>query len=161
MSLVWQPDDAKDLLSEVTLTAYENFESLKQPDQFVYFLFGIARNLYLKKLRKQKFQMGLKQYSFENLAISGTSNDQMCRRELSVLLSRLKPNEQECVTLFEIAGFSYEEIAKIQNISLAMVKTNIFQARQKLKIEIELEEERFSNAANDQKNKLLITGGKS
>ncbi|MCF8254066.1 MAG: RNA polymerase sigma factor [Bacteroidia bacterium] len=142
-SLIWQSEDAKDLVSEVTLEAFERFETLRQPEQFAYFLFAIARNLYLKKVRRQKFHAPWNREKMEDLDGGETSEDSLQRRELANLLGKLKPQQQEAITLFEVAGFKYEEIAQIQKVSLSKVKTDIYQARQRLKDLVELENARL------------------
>ena len=114
-SLIWQPDEAKDLLSDVTLEAFENFEKLREPSQFVYFLFGIARNLYLKELRGKKFQLPWDKDKMENLDGGVISEESLQRKELATLLGKLKPHQQDAITLFEVAGFKYEEIAEMMS----------------------------------------------
>lgn len=150
-SLIWQPDEAKDLISDVTLEAFENFEKLREPNQFVYFLFGIARNLHLKKLRRKKFQMPWDKDKMENLDGGIISEESLQRNELATLLGKLKPHQQDAITLFEVAGFKYEEIAEMQAVSLSKVKTDIYQARQKLKQIIEIEEEKYNKALAEPK----------
>ncbi len=145
-SLVWQPDDAKDLISDITLQAYENFERLKQADHFVYYLFGIARNLYLKKIRRQKFQLPWNAASMEEITGSIEADETLQKRELATLLSKLKPVQQEAITLYEVAGFSYEEIAGIQQTNLSSVKSHLFKARQTLKAILEKEQMRLQKA---------------
>lgn len=156
-SLVWQQDDAKDLISEVTLQAFENFERVKQADQFVYYLFGIARNLYLKKLRRQKFQLPWNADKMEEFIGSDQADETLQKRELAVLLNKLKPAQREAITLYEVAGFSYEEIAGIQQSSLSNVKSHIYKARQTLKGILEKEEMQLKRAEKmGQKNNIKM-----
>lgn len=156
-SLVWQQDDAKDLISEVTMQAFEKFESVKQTDQFVYFLFGIARNLYLKKLRRQKFQLPWNEDKMDEFIGSDPADETLQKRELATLLSKLKPAQQEAITLYEIAGFSYDEIAGIQQTSLSNVKSHIYKARQTLKAILEKEDMRLKKVEKmGQKNNIKM-----
>ncbi|MBC7383709.1 MAG: RNA polymerase sigma factor [Bacteroidia bacterium] len=158
-SLIWQPDDAKDLISEVTLQAYENFERIKQPDQFVYYLFGIARNLFLKKLRRQKFQLPWNDVVMQQLAGSEHAEALVQQKELANLLAQLKPAQQEALTLFEVAGFSYEEIAGIQQTALSNVKAHIYKARQTMKAVMEKEERRVQHVEKMEEASRLKAGG--
>ncbi len=149
-TLVWQKEDAKDLISEITLQAFERFDSIKHKEQFVFFLFGVARKLFLKKLRRQKFNA--KWNDDEMNAVEGYhhADDGIKKGELAGLLGQLPPLQQEAITLFEVAGFSYEEIAGIQQMSLSRVKSNIFKGRQSLKEIVARENERlvYINASN-------------
>ena len=54
-SFVWDKEQAKDLISEVTLQAFERFHELQNPDPFVYYVFSIARNQFIKSIRRNKF----------------------------------------------------------------------------------------------------------
>ncbi|MCG9880262.1 MAG: RNA polymerase sigma factor [Bacteroidia bacterium] len=148
-SLVWQPHEAKDLLSDITLKAFENFEKLKDDEQFIYYLFGIARNLHLKMLRRKKFYAIWDNEKMVNYESNNNSETVIERKELANLLAKLKPVQQNALTLFEIVGFSYEEIAKIEQVSLSKVKTDIYQARQKLKLLIKAEEELLNKAISE------------
>lgn len=158
-TLVWQSDDAKDLISEVTLKAYENFETLKNKDQFIYFLFGITRNLYLKKLRKSKFQIRWNENEMEEIQGSGFADETLQKSELAVLLSKLERNQQEAITLFEVAGFSYDEIAEIQQTNLSNVKSRIFNARKSLKAFVEKEKMRLLNVEQMEPGSTINIGG--
>jgi len=58
-AIVNNNEDAKDLLSETLLIAYENFNKLKDRKAFKYYLFGIASWLFKRKLRRKKFREDL------------------------------------------------------------------------------------------------------
>lgn len=155
-SMVWQEDDAKDLISDITLTAFERFDTVKNKEQFMFFLFGIARHLFLKKLRKQKFTAQWNEAEMENIEAAVHADYLLQKRELARLLSMLKPLQSEALSLYEVAGFSYEEIAGIQECSLSQVKANIYQARQKLKEIVEQESRRVSSQGRLDSNGNLI-----
>lgn len=152
-SLVWQPDEAKDLLGDITLQAFENFEKVKDEAQFVYYLFGMARNMHLKRLRRKKFYAIWDNEKLLNYESKNYADASIERKELANLLAKLKPIQQNVITLYEIVGFSYEEISKIEQVSLSKVKTDIYQARQKLKLLIEEEEKLLTKAMSEPKIK--------
>lgn len=132
-TLVWNSDEAKDIISDTTLIAFEKFESIRDKNQFQSFLFGIAHHLYLKSLRRNKFKGEWNQDSL-SLKPGGIQTDALqLKQELRYWLSKLGTQEREALTLFEISGFSYSEIAIILKISEAKVKAILYRARQTLK----------------------------
>lgn len=132
-SVIWNDEDARDLISEITLQAYERFDTIQDKDRFVFFLFGIAQNLFLKRQRRKKFKGFWNEEKMLEVAGDRTAEEYTNRRELADLLNRLKPEQREAITLFEVAGFSYAEIAAIQHTSEGAVKSIIHRGRQRLK----------------------------
>ena len=54
------------------------------------------------------------------------------RRKLRRAISQLSPSHQEVVTLCDIAGMSYPEIAKILNISEGTLRSRLHYAHKQL-----------------------------
>ena len=125
---------AKDLQSDVILAAYENFDSLRKPESFKFYLFGIARNIFRKKLSRKKM---MKQYELSN---TEQKHDSGSAAEVNVdigllyeKLDLLSIKQKEALILFEISGFSLKEIKEIQGDSLSAVKLRLSRGRQKLR----------------------------
>lgn len=139
-AITGQNETAKDLLSETILNAYENFDKLKKHDAFIYYLFGIASNLFKKQLRRKKFSATYEPES--ELKITDTKVNSEDWVDVSILYEQLKklPNKQrEAIILFEINGFSIEEIQTIQKGSISGVKSRLSRGRMKLKQLLEVE----------------------
>ena len=132
--MVKNDEMAKDLQSDVVLEAYENFESLRKPESFKFFLFGIARNIFRKKLRSNKIKT---QYERNNVQQQQDASSSMeMKVDIGLLYEKLEllPDKQkEALILFEISGFSLKEIREIQGDSLSAVKLRLSRGRQKLK----------------------------
>ena len=132
--MVKNDEMAKDLQSDVILAAYENFNSLRKPESFKYFLFGIARNMFRKKLKRKKI---MAQYQMNNTTPQyepGSSIE--ISVDIGVLyekLEMLSVKQKEALILFEISGFSLKEIREIQGDSLSAVKLRLSRGRKKLK----------------------------
>ena len=125
---------AKDLESDVILAAYENFASLRKPESFKYYLFGIAKNIFRKQLSRNKVKIKY------DKSISGNQYDESSsierRVDIGVLYEKMEllPDKQrEALVLFEISGFSLKEVKDIQGDSLSAVKLRLSRGRQKLK----------------------------
>ena len=126
-------EEAKDLLSETALRAYENFGTLRKPESFVYYLFGMASRLHRKKTRRLKFRGVFSQEQAENIIDRSARPDDSLELQLLFETMQKLPIEQcEALTLFEISGFSLIEISELQHCGLSAVKARISRARLKL-----------------------------
>ncbi len=131
-TLVWDRDEAKDVVSEATLIAFERFETLKQPEQFLYFLFSIANNLVKKKFRRKKFWGLFTSSEVTEKADAQQADTYLLRKELYAALNKLPEKQKEAIVLFEITGFSIKEISHIQGLTESGVKSNLKRGREKL-----------------------------
>lgn len=121
----------KDLMQETLLVAFSKFESLREPDKFLYFLFGIATRI-LSNDRKKKKPVSIEEIS---TADPITWPDPELRSEIEQLhraLAKLPVDQQEAIVLFEIVGFSVREIATYQQKSEEAVRQHLSRGRQKL-----------------------------
>src|SRR4051812_48038661 len=66
-SMVWNREDARDIISDTVLKAYESFEKLQHPEAFLYFLFGIASRLSKRRGRRIKIWMPYNSEQAENI----------------------------------------------------------------------------------------------
>jgi RNA polymerase sigma-70 factor, ECF subfamily len=127
-------EDAKDLMSETILKAYEAFERLRNKDVFLYFLFGIACNIQRNRNRRKKFVGEYTDQFANNLHDKGAAPD--AGADLHILydaLNRLPAKQCEALVLYEISGFSLKEIQEIQGEqSLSAIKSRVARAREKM-----------------------------
>ena len=130
----YQSSDAKDLAGETLLVAYEKLDKLKEEKAFLYFLFGIAQNLLHRKYRRQK---KIAEYD-EQAAIqrSDTRPTPDQQTDLSLLyeaINELPDIYRDAVILADVAGFSMQEAADIQNVGLSAIKVRVKRGREKLR----------------------------
>ncbi|MCX6352147.1 MAG: RNA polymerase sigma factor [Bacteroidetes bacterium] len=126
-------EEAKDLLSETTLIAYERFEQLKNKDAFIYFLFSIASKLYKKQLRRRKW-WGM--FSEDKaIEIPGGYLNPETNADVDFLykaLDKMPIQFREAIVMFELTGLSIKEIAEIQSVTESAVKSRLTRGREKL-----------------------------
>jgi RNA polymerase sigma-70 factor (ECF subfamily) len=122
-------EHAKDLLSETILSAYSNFEKIRNKDLFIYYLFGTASRLFKKYLKRKKdlnnFVSLLPDERYEE-----PKWDDM--DFLYFLLEQLPLEQKQTIILFEINGFSIKEISKMHGTSESAVKSRLKRGREKL-----------------------------
>lgn len=130
--------EASDVLQQSFLQAMEKYDSLKDMDRFKSWFFKIITRCYFDMYRKRfwrKFQSLEKIESAGNIPdvfnYEKNSDDKMM---LMNALSMISDKERSALLLFEIGGFSIEEIAQIQNEnSSSAIKSRLSRSRQKLK----------------------------
>ncbi len=127
-------EDAKDLMSETILKAYEAFDRLRNKEVFLYFLFGIACNIQRNRNRRKKFVGEYSDFFVNTLHDKGAAPD--AGADLHILydaLNRLPTKQCEALVLYEISGFSLKEIQEIQGEqSLSAIKSRVARAREKI-----------------------------
>jgi RNA polymerase sigma-70 factor (ECF subfamily) len=132
-ALLNNSDDAKELMSETIAIGFEKFVTLRDKSRFKYFLFGIASNLFKKKITRRKNFVPLddvdQTYRFQYNSNNSEHSDIFYLYEA---LEKLSNNEKECIALFELSGFSIKEIAEMKSFPISTVKTHLSRGRKNL-----------------------------
>jgi len=128
-------DEAKDLVSETILLAYQSFSNVREHKAFQSYLFTIASRLNQQRSkRSQKFEP-ISEHHAAVFHTNGTSAE--VTLDVDILykaLARLPEKQREAIVLFEISGLSMEEIRGIQGGSLSGVKSRIARGRGELTV---------------------------
>jgi len=134
----WSPDDAEDVLQQAFLQALENFESLNDVSKFKSWFFKIITRVFYTSIRKHFWKKFLpienESGIIEMPSVFGNPDTNEDRQVLYNALSKLNAKERAAILLFEIAGFSIEEIQALQGEkSISAVKSRLSRTRKKLK----------------------------
>jgi RNA polymerase sigma-70 factor (ECF subfamily) len=151
-SMLRNEQDAYDIAQEVFIKVYQSISTFNFTAKFSTWIHRITVNTTIDEIRKRKNketeyidQMvsvgdGEVQKQFEDT--SPTPEDQVLIKErnqdLIDSIKKLKEEHRIVLTLRDIKGYSYDEIADILDCSLGTVKSRISRARSNLK-EIYLE----------------------
>lgn len=126
-------EDARDLASETILKAYENFDSIKKKDSFKSYLFTIAIRLNKRNNSRRRFFADYDDEQTLNIPSRETPADVRLDVEaLYAALALLHEKQRNAIALFEISGFSIEEIRRIQGGTNSAVKSRLKRGREKL-----------------------------
>jgi len=120
---------ADDLAQDVFVRAYKYLRTFKATASFSTWLYRIAYNVFIDYSNSIKFTEDIADYEY----IADINGEPYSSIDIENALKILKENEKICVLLHYEKGFSHSEIAKIINIPLGSVKTNILRAKEKLK----------------------------
>jgi RNA polymerase sigma-70 factor (ECF subfamily) len=123
---------ADDLAQETFLRAYKNLRSFRGEARFSTWLYRIAYNCFREEARKRKELVGIDEEQLQAEADPQTV-DPGLRHDLMHALSSLPLRERSAVLLCCQNGLSHDEAARVLEIPLGTVKTNILRGREKLK----------------------------
>ena len=153
-------DDAEDVLQQSLLKALENFDKLNEQQKFRSWLFTIITREFYDSVRKDFWKKFLPVDNTPSLQDFPEIFDRIENNETKMILdsalSKISVKERSALLLFELGGFSMEEIKIIQNErSLSSVKSRLSRTREKLRRIITDEENNISKSKNKSSN---ITG---
>ncbi len=134
----WSADDAEDVLQDSFLKGIENLESLRDDSKFRSWFFKIVTREFYSSVRKHFWKRFLPIENYMNLPEMPEVYDRMEQNENKAMIGRalakLSVKERAAILLFEIGGFSIEEIKDVQNEkSISAVKSRLSRTREKLK----------------------------
>ncbi|MEM1326740.1 MAG: RNA polymerase sigma factor [Bacteroidota bacterium] len=126
--------DTKDLVQDVLVIAYQNFDKIQDQGKLLHYLVRTARNRSISQWRRSKFRGEWLDKHTENVVARGVSPELSLDIQLLYrMLDKLPSKQRDAVILFEISGFSMREIAVIQDSTEGAVKTKISRGRSKLR----------------------------
>ncbi len=130
--------ETEDLVQETVLSTLQRFETIREKEKLLGYLFATANNIVRNQLRKKKFTGKLSEYGFGKVEATGVDAETaMDIHYLHLALNKLPVKDKEAILLFEISGFSIEEIAEIQNSTEGATKTRLSRARDKVRLLME------------------------
>lgn len=140
-------EDTYDLAQETFIKAYTRLGQFNEESKFSTWLYRIATNTALDELRRRK---GKETFSIDQ-TIDGKDNEiipqhvdetenvegeLIDKEQVKIIeqgLTELNPDHRAVLTLRDMQGLSYGEIAKILGITLGTVKSRISRARREMR----------------------------
>jgi RNA polymerase sigma-70 factor (ECF subfamily) len=145
ISMVANREQAEDLLQEIFVKVYFALESFEGQSSFYTWLYRIASNHCLDYLRKNRLpQVSLDrplsddtEMTFEDALQAPRTDDPEATiddpSEAASLLAALEPEQRLILSLRELEGRTYEELAEMLNCPVNTVKSRLNRAREALK----------------------------
>ena len=148
VSIVKNREEAIDLVQDTFYLAFKNLSSFKGNSKFSTWLYRIAYNLSISRVRRKNNFLSLDGV-FEDgkeLDIEDETSDiwlSIDEEEIKIMIEegmrKLKPWERAIIELRDIKNLNYDEIAEILGIPMGTVKSRLNRARNHLKKIIEME----------------------
>lgn len=142
--LVSDEEDAWDILQETWLKVIRGIGTLRQPDRLPVWLYAIARNTSMSRLKRRYAEDSLVQES-ETLAQLEADEEAFGYEDTELVhhaLSRISLQHREVLTLYFLEDLNIEEIAELLGAPAGTVKSRLHFAKRALRAVIEKEESR-------------------
>ncbi len=139
--MVRDPQDAEDVLQETFINVYRHLDTFRGDSEFSTWIYRIATNASLMKLRSAKPTLSLddsadgeeEEYPRELADWSGAPEEMLLnseiRAEMDAALAQLPETLRSVFVLRDVQGLSVDETARVLNISVPNVKTRLHRAR--------------------------------
>jgi RNA polymerase sigma-70 factor (ECF subfamily) len=138
-SLCKSSADARDLLQETAIKAYQNIDKLDKHEKFKSWVSTILHHNFISKYRKGARRMqllsrekGLDGHFFNKSTSHNIGYEKLKADDIRMLSSRVGKDSMKTFRLY-YAGYSYKEIAEKLGIAMGTVKSRINFARNKMK----------------------------
>jgi RNA polymerase sigma-70 factor (ECF subfamily) len=143
-------EEANDSAQETFIKVYRSLKKFRFESAFSTWLYRIAVNTCKNKLKSSAFRQKMKMVPLDNsnpanlnspgreiqdesLSPSSALEKKQRMRVIQEAINALSPEQKEVVTLRDIEGFSYEEVAEITGFNVGTVKSRLARARQDLR----------------------------
>ena len=123
---------ADDLAQETFLRAYKYIRSFRGEARFSTWLYRIAYNCFREEARRRKEFVGIDEKE-QQQEPDPQVRDPALRHDLMYALSLLPLHERSAILLCCQNGLTHDEAARVLEIPIGTVKTNVLRGREKLK----------------------------
>ena len=123
---------ADDLAQETFLRAYKHIRSFRGEARFATWLYRIAYNCFREEARRRKEFVGIDEKE-QQQEPDPQVRDPALRHDLMYALSLLPLHERSAILLCCQNGLTHDEAARVLEIPIGTVKTNVLRGREKLK----------------------------
>jgi len=129
--------DADDVAQDVFVRVYQNLDTYQPKMKFSTWLFALARNAAIDRLRwRARHRAESIESVPEIIASSGTAEDVNARDiggQIAAAVANLPEDQRTAIVLSEYHGMSYAEIAGVLRCSEKSVESRLYRARQTLR----------------------------
>ena len=127
---------SEDVVAETFVVAWRHFDAIPEPDQELFWLYGIARRVLSNTMRGRQRSLRLEM----RLALEREHGGNAPRyteedgRQLTEALAALRPEERELIQLAYWEGLTYREMGLVLGCSEKAAGIRISRARQHLRL---------------------------
>lgn len=132
--------DGDDLYQEAVLRAFNKLHSLREEAKFRSWFFAVLISVHRSRYRRSFWKrfLPLDDMTPDTPSLTGADGrvheeEYLAGRRAARALSRLPAVQREAVVLYQLEGFSMEEVATMQDASVSAVKARVFRGREKLR----------------------------
>lgn len=133
-------EDAKDIVQETFIRVWKHIENYNEEIKITTWIYKIATNLCLDKLRANRRKSEISINDSEkllNACMAENLNEQINNKELADIILQLSenltPKQKIVFVLKDIEGLETDEIQEISGMDKAQIKSNLHLARQQIR----------------------------
>jgi RNA polymerase sigma-70 factor (ECF subfamily) len=126
--------DARDLVQDVFVRAWERLTSFRGQSAFATWLHRLAVNVVLERLRSSRRDAG-RHVADDDEAVFGShsaAGDLETRMDLETALASLPQGARTVFVLHDMEGYSHDEIAQMTGIAAGTARAQLWRARRAL-----------------------------
>jgi RNA polymerase sigma-70 factor (ECF subfamily) len=127
--------DGDDLFQEAVLRALDHVDELRDAGSFRSWFYAVLLNVHRARHRVAFWRrlVPIDEAHAEPATTAGGSDAVEGAQRMARALATLAPQEREAVVLFELEGFTLEEVAALQRSTIPAVKSRLVRARGRLR----------------------------
>lgn len=131
-------EDAKDIVQEIFIRIWTNLSKYKPEQKFTTWIYSIATNLCLDKLKsdKRKLRLNDQEDALKLLLSNDDGERTLLNNELGAIIealtNELSPKQRMVFTLRYLEDIEMDEMVKITGLSAEKIKSNLYLARQSI-----------------------------
>jgi len=133
--LAWcgEPAIADDLVQETLMISLQRVHQLREHDRLNAWMYMILSNCWKQYLRRMRPTVDIDDVdiSCEDDAEAGSSKQEIIDHVRRAII-RLPNGQRQTITLVDLAGFSYAEVADILDVPIGTVMSRLYTSRQSL-----------------------------
>jgi RNA polymerase sigma-70 factor (ECF subfamily) len=141
LGCVKNPSEAEDLAQEALIKAFRGLASFREDASFSTWLFRIVKNAFLDDVKSRAGKEQAQTAPLDDVPDLPSGADTPERDALrrasadavQAALAELPPDFRMVVTLFDVQGFSYDEISEVLAIPVGTVKSRLSRGREALR----------------------------
>jgi len=132
-------EDGDDLYQDALLTAMRKVRTLRDPNAFRPWLYRIMVNTYKNRVQGPwwRRRVALTPELCETRFSADPSEAYAARRWLKRAFAALKPEDRALITLFELEGWTIQELARLNHRPAGTIKARLARARTRMRKAIE------------------------
>lgn len=131
--LIGDPELGDDLMQDALYDAWKGFGRLREDAAFKSWLYRIVINRYRTNLRQFKKRAGRTVSLADDIADDRDARVQAARDRLNLAMTCLSAKERALVTLHELEGWSYSELAAMFGSSTGALRARLTRCRHRMR----------------------------
>jgi RNA polymerase sigma-70 factor (ECF subfamily) len=139
--------EGDDLFQEAALRAFDRLGDLRDESRFRSWFFAILLSVHRERHRRDFWRRFLPLQDASEPTRPAEADRVDGAERMARALGTLSPKEREAIVLFELEGFTLDEIAGAQGDSLSAVKSRLARARERLRRHYEKDAAAFGRLA--------------